>query len=485
MTSHTLSDRLPFTLPEFARYSWVSEEARRTWEPRLARIRAAWSQVEWLSVEAGIRSCALVGMTRSEVAATIPLWRSHRISAQSLPISRPETHPGTIFVLVGALDVVRQASEAWSGRDDAALGVFFGYPACCSRFFREVWVEQQSVDTTWAMAAGTAPPVDRRVVLPATGSPLANILWRWLGVRAVPHLPCRFDCAESIRFGERILQVADQAAYAEEASWIREILTWPVEWSALHGIAEIKSPILKLATRTDATATKYTVQWIGTRYPAEGAVGRRFPYRARKPRPKAAAQPVALDDPRQTTGSAAEQSWYYRDNGFTSLDAMHDLHQPLVTLAKATLQCSTGKVLDLGCGNGALLAKICEGSTGLIPHGVDRNPVALEHVGAVLPTFSGNFRVGDIFHIDDWDGGTTYALTLLMAGRLLEVERAVANRLTHWLLAQSGAVLVYMYPERSHRSLSSVAQEFGLLLEEGAGPTAGLLSRTPLPGEVP
>ncbi len=47
--SFDLVERLDFTLPDFTRFSWVSEEARRVWEPRLKRISSAWFDVEWLS----------------------------------------------------------------------------------------------------------------------------------------------------------------------------------------------------------------------------------------------------------------------------------------------------------------------------------------------------------------------------------------------------------------------------------------------------
>ncbi|MEL6431772.1 MAG: hypothetical protein AAFR54_21555, partial [Planctomycetota bacterium] len=46
-----------------------------------------------------------------------------------------------------------------------------------------------------------------------------------------------------------------------------------------HGIAEIKSPVLKISTRTDATAHKHVVQLDGERFPEEGAQGLSFAYR--------------------------------------------------------------------------------------------------------------------------------------------------------------------------------------------------------------
>src|SRR5207253_2636849 len=104
----------------------------------------------------------------------------------------------------------------------------------CRIFFHDVWIQRRSIDTTWAMAENTSSrQIDGkvRIRLPDEMPPLANILWRWLGVRAVPHLPCRFDCPASIEHGKRMLEIARHAGYAEEAEWIAEILAWPVEWS--------------------------------------------------------------------------------------------------------------------------------------------------------------------------------------------------------------------------------------------------------------
>lgn len=63
---------------------------------------------------------------------------------------------------------------------------------------------------------------------------------------------------------------------------LENILSWPVSWSTLHGIAEIKTPVCKIICNTDATATKYTLRLRGTRYPEEGAQGLGFPFRQPK-----------------------------------------------------------------------------------------------------------------------------------------------------------------------------------------------------------
>ena len=100
-----------------------------------------------------------------------------------------------------------------------------------------------------------------------------------MGARAVPHLPCRFDCAATVEFADRLLAVGRESGFDEEMDWLLEVLSWPVEWSALHGIAEIKTPVLKVVTRTDATPGATWCAGPAEAYPAEGARGLSFPLR--------------------------------------------------------------------------------------------------------------------------------------------------------------------------------------------------------------
>ena len=54
MTSSFGIKRLAFRLPDFTRYTWVSDLARNVWQPRIARIIVAWQEIEWLAVAAGL-----------------------------------------------------------------------------------------------------------------------------------------------------------------------------------------------------------------------------------------------------------------------------------------------------------------------------------------------------------------------------------------------------------------------------------------------
>ncbi len=277
--------RRPTLLPDFARHAWASEPARQRWEPRLDAIRRAWREIEWLSAAHGARPCALVSIGRNEVATLKERWQAYRLNASSVPPSCTPAGRGRVLAFVGERSAVRRALDAWSARDDGAVGSLLGYPDCCRRFFRRVWVEYGRIDTTLDMALG-GPFADRTFDIAPLAAPHCNVFWRRVGLRAVAHLPCAFDCAPTLAIGRALWEIGDRAGYSAEREWLEEILLCPAAWSALHGIAEVKTPVLKIVMRTDHTDQKWSIRWRGKSYPQEGASGLAFPYRPLPRAPK-------------------------------------------------------------------------------------------------------------------------------------------------------------------------------------------------------
>jgi hypothetical protein len=308
------------------------------------------------------------------------------------------------------------------------------------------------------------------------GEPLANILWRWVGVRAVPHLPCRFNCALTVALGERLLEFGTRAGFESEMDHIRQILSWPLEWSALHGIAEVKTPVLKVSTRTDATARKYIVRWCGTSYPDEGARGLGFPYRTPKRVPLTRSPRYQRGLDHTIEPQAIRPDWYHLDNGFSSRAAMDAQHRPLVALARRHLAGVRGHVLDLGCGNGALLQKICRDAEGLIPCGVDIQEGPLEHARALHPDFAAGFILRDFFDLTLWLDARRYAMVILMVGRLHEVSRNRAEALLTSITTRCDRLMVYAYRGWSREGLESLASRAGLQLQDSAEGSAGIVA---------
>jgi hypothetical protein len=478
-------DRLPFVLPDFTRLLWVSDAARAVWEPRLARVTRAWLDIEWRAVVAGVRRCAITFADPQRLVSDAADWLDHGLvflplqvqgvgtTYASTPVIHVQGQPFVYRIVVGRTADVEAFRTAWREADDRSIGLLLGYPPCCTEFFRRTWVDDAMVDTTWPMAAATAGIEAGTRSVTVTGPPAANILWRWMGARAVPHLPCRTDCADSAALGERLLEVGRACGHGEEVSWLEEILSWPVEWSALHGIAEVKTPVLKVSTRTDATAVKYVVRREGTGYPAEGARGLTFPYRTIE-RPILTTSLAFRRGLKEALPATAQRAANYAmDNGFLTVAAMDEAHAPIVAFAASLLSALPANVIDLGCGNGALLGKLRSAHPTLVPYGVDHDADRIGRARQLLPDFADHFWVGDMF--DDagaWAADRQYDVALVMPGRFLEVDAARASAARQQLKDTCRQLIVYAYGDWLTRygSLEQLAVSAGFSLDRTEGP---------------
>ncbi len=438
-------------MPDFTRRQWTSPEAREVWGPRLNRIGAAWVEIERHSVARGIRQAGLTNIAPDALAnesawaarnglALVPLQMQARAALYSQSMRDPR--PGEAWDYRAVYILPEHAErwvEAWNALDDSEMGRMLGYPECCRSFFARVWATEGRVDTTWAMTGDPASgEADVRSV-----DPHNQILGRWAGYRAVPHLPCSWDCEPTREFGRTMLELGDRLGYETEMAWLREALSWPYEWSALHGIAEIRSPILRITTRTDATTDALTVRVHSDRYPAEGARGTRHPYRTWRQERKV----VQIEDP-----SA-------KRNGFSSRRAMDEAHAVLIQAA-APLVGRVRSILDLGSGDGALLAKLGEalGATRLL--GIEIDP---ERAKAVPGTV---VRCASITDVATWSG--RHDLIVLMPGRLLEMSGAERAEVWEAIKHSAVHVLVYAYGDWLRRG--GLAELVSEATPGGAGP---------------
>jgi hypothetical protein len=339
-------------LPDFTRIAWSSPQAQAVWGARVRQITTAWEQVECLSVLDGIRSSALQTVAPDTLPAlsawaasvglhVVPLETtgvSASYAASAVPVVAGQ--PWAYRVALATPGAAVRWPEAWKAKDNDTIGRLLGFPLCCRRFFASTWATG-SVDTTWEMGGGGEwvdydQPV--RIFKAGWWPREANILLRWLGVRAVSHLPCAFDCEDTVTLGRDLIACGRRHKFTDEMTWLEEMLDWPVEWSALHGIAEIVTPVCRIQTRTNHTDEKLVIRREGRVYPIEGAKGVRFPFTRD-------AQPLPL---------LKVDTSEWTDNGFSSKAAMDAAHAMILAQLEGPYRC----VLDLGCGNGALLAKM-------------------------------------------------------------------------------------------------------------------------------
>ena len=275
--------RLNFVLPPFSRLAWVHDRAREMWETRFPRIASCWREIEWQTIVDGVRACALLWASHEELVNLAPVLKQHGLRATPLTSTlRALAEEGqNVLVYRVAIGKRRELSgfrRAWIRGDDDVIGQYLGYPACCRSFFHQVVVEHGWLDPTWPRAVSAMQREELVESIDLQVFPELNLFWESLALRLVPHIPCSYACNGARELAIRFLATGRRCGYGAELDHLLEVTRWPVEWSALHGIAEIKTPIVKLSTRTDATPRKLVLRHHGDRYPKEGARGVRFPY---------------------------------------------------------------------------------------------------------------------------------------------------------------------------------------------------------------
>lgn len=456
-------NRLKTKLPEWTRKAWTSHRAQEVWGPRLEAIVDAWNFAEVDSINLGSRRGALTFCTPSDLVAFVP--RMARIGLVVVPLDQAPLFQGsysssggdytggvfTYRIAITTYEDMDAWLEAWHENDNEAIGTLLGFPGCCQKFFSRVWVDEAYLDTTWPMAVNSVADgfAEREgdVITVQEGNPAANILLRWASARLVPNLPCSFACEGSLALAVLMRDVMIENGHEDEVEWLEQLLSMPMEWSALHGIAEIKTPLFVVSTRTDLTETKYVVQKQGAFYPEEGATGLVFPFSRSDKNVLTEGKSFAASIACFRDAQADQGETLWTDNGFSSEEGMSAAHDFVRSVFQEGFTGSEGgRVLDLGCGNGRLVLSLVEGGA-LEPCGIDTNADAMAR--AYGADSEGHWAVGDIRDIDEWPGGEQgYEVAVFMPGRFdeewseEEVERVVEE-----LGRLADRVLLYCYSD--------------------------------------
>jgi radical SAM protein with 4Fe4S-binding SPASM domain len=269
--------------PEFTRSVWVSDRAASEWEDKIKRIAATWRRLEWRTVVKGVRKSALMLLSANELESLRSALGQVNMGVSVLQVLKhrhPNADDGIVFrVAVGTPKALKSFRVAWVKKDHDAMGELLGYPRCCRSAFNSEYLRSGLQDSTWQAAGGCSKPDGESHALEVKGPPQVNALLAKIGVRLIPHIPCSFTCEESLRLARQFQRVADTAEEEESIEMALEMLAWPMAWSAVNGIAEIKTPIMKVNYGTDRVPQRRSVQYLGERYPEAAASGLQFPFR--------------------------------------------------------------------------------------------------------------------------------------------------------------------------------------------------------------
>jgi hypothetical protein len=252
------NDALPaWSPPPFCRSSWSSEAARALWEPRLNAVRDLVEDMGLLTCGEG-RMLVIRAPSLGRLAAMAAGW-------------------GVPFDSLGAAPETPHAVAA--GRHGRLLvrigngGPGAPQPACEG---------DPHVDPLWALAAAEpeARLFDEGRGRGVAGPWASNPMLAAVGLSIGRGWPGGFDCPAAPAQGQALLDAAIAHGREEAALWLREVLSWPVSWTALHGIAEIKTPVFRAIRTTPWTAARFTIERQGSAMPEGAARGLGFPFAA-------------------------------------------------------------------------------------------------------------------------------------------------------------------------------------------------------------
>ena len=422
--------------PEWCRRQWVSAEARALWAPRIQAITADWNAVECATVGA-CRQAAVLHVDPGQLAAFSAKVAERRLvlNVMAQVGAGPSYTSGTVAPDGGAFqykvsiatskDVSAQLASAWDDKVQTTVAELLGYPQCCADFFAATWDEAEWHDTTWPMADGHQGGDPHLAT--ADVNPNTNVLLRWAGVRWFPHLPCSFEC-------EHTAQVAnDFRAHTPQhiIDWKDELLGAPIEWSSRNGIALIRHPLFTISASTDVVpGATLRVQLHGGAQPAGAPTGLAFPLHF-------------------LGGPPATDTW--TPNGFGNEVAMRAAHD-VVLQAVAAAALALGEVatvVDYGCGDGTLLARVpCANRQGFE---LNANAAAAARLNGV-EVLGGDMALDHNATLPQCD------VALLMPGRLLEM----GDKAQPWaaeLRRTARTLVVYAYGDwlEQHGSLEGLA----------------------------
>ena len=277
-----------FRLPDFLRTAWVSDRARDTWKPRFEAIRQAWPRVILNAAAESTLECRiriipprmiflLQSDARRQGLSAVVLGTRGQATPSYLttdlkPTDGMDGRPFHYEVAIGTEAGCAAAEQLWHRQEYSAAYQLSGTPDCCASALQRDHTLQRS-DTVWRYLSPA-----RSFDAPAAS--MADPLWFWLNCGALSFAPCSVDCAKALGQRGDLVTMARRFGYEQEMDHWEEVLTWPAEWTALHGIAELKTPVLKATWATDVSHVKATFRYHGLGYPDEGATGLDFPFRS-------------------------------------------------------------------------------------------------------------------------------------------------------------------------------------------------------------
>lgn len=273
-----------FNISSMSRTIWLTKKAREVWEKPIRDITQLVQELEILSVSEGHRLCSWQTISSTQVLEQTRKWAD--LGLVALPVKEVASFQGfahkhepvapggpksVCFVVSQSIKSCLEYQKAFESGDNVAQGRLLGFPECCCKFFEESW-KGGYFDPMWQAARRSMVIENGKRFIKVAAHPHSNPLLRYAGVRVGFHIPCSFNCQETVRVASTRMELARKRD--ESLTVLLEaLLQMPMKWDVLHGLAVIKTPIFYLVVQSVPTTERYVVEVAGSFVPQEAENG--------------------------------------------------------------------------------------------------------------------------------------------------------------------------------------------------------------------
>ena len=281
-----------FEINPFTTVNYVSTEAKTIWKPLIQECSELIQRLELISVAEGQRKCAwqtvavnrIAQLTITCMALGLNVYPIHNIATWGDGFAhkvKPATEngPTSTYCIISKDIVDAQAfRSAHENGNHLLQGEFLGFPECCTEFFNKNWPEYY--DPIWQAAENTKNKkvIDSETIEIEEPNQISNPILRCIGLRVGFHIPCSLGCAYTAAAGIERLSLCKTNKDKDAAETLLALLSMPMEWSVLHGIALVKTPIFYVRANSLPAIKKYTIKLMGKFIPKEAMPGKNFPF---------------------------------------------------------------------------------------------------------------------------------------------------------------------------------------------------------------
>ena len=277
-------------VPPFTQHNWQNAESRDQWKELFREMRSAKDVAEWRSVidDETDRKAAIIHVDHQNRDEWLEKVGEHDLHYRAIRYSehysgfshrvRPadpnDPRRMTYAVISKNPDIADKMEEAENEMDGRErhdmVGNLLGFPDCCRDFFNKDWVDRGIRDPMYEISCNSdsAEVVDgdRNHIRIPDANPGACVLWRYFGLSFITHMPCSWDCENSIELARERYRIMAENGYEEAADAMYQWLELPFSWTCINGIAHIQNQHVTAPTNSSVYLDKKRIDWK-TGYP--------------------------------------------------------------------------------------------------------------------------------------------------------------------------------------------------------------------------